>query len=173
MENYMKPIDYDYFSNYWLNQQKSAKHMPKDDVLTHIKNFINNHNCFAFASGCDNFVRCTPIEYTYMNDKFYFFSEGGQKFKALKENKNVSMAIYEYHGDLNDSHGLQITGEASVYSSDEDLFKEVLDYMHIPFDAIKALNVPTVLIEVCVKEYEMYDTDFVKNGYDVRQIITF
>ena len=45
--------------------------------------------------------------------------------------------------------------------------------MHIPFDAIKALNVPTVLIEIGVKEYEMYDTDFVKNGYDVRQIITF
>jgi hypothetical protein len=43
-------------------------------------------------------VRNTPIEDNYVDGNFDCFSEGGMKFRGLKENKNVGIAIFEPYG---------------------------------------------------------------------------
>ena len=159
--------------HFWKEQQKTAKHMDRDQALAHILNFIRNHNTCALATGTGDYVRCTPIEYTFMDEEFYLYSEGGDKFIGLEKNRNVSLAIFEYYGDKNDSHGLQVMGEATLYPPRCEKFKEVLAFKGIPYDVMKAAKVDVALIRITPKVYEMYDTDFVKAGYDVRQIVRF
>ena len=166
-------IDITHFQNFWKEQQKTAKHMEREDALAHIVRFIQNHNTCALATGTGDFVRCTPIEYTYMDGEFYLYSEGGDKFIGLEKNPNVSMAIFEYYGDKNDSHGLQVMGTVEFYSNDSDEFKELLAFKGIPYDVMKAAAVEVAVIRVTPSVYEMYDTDFVKAGFDVRQIVRF
>ena len=93
-------INYEHFQNFWIEQQKNAVHMDREQALEHIRNFIRNHNTCGFATGTGDYVRCTPIEYTFMNDEFWFVSEGGSKFIGLEKNKNVALAIFEYYGDV-------------------------------------------------------------------------
>ena len=166
-------IDIAHFQNFWKEQQKTAKHMEREQALSHILNFIRNHNTCALATGTGEFVRCTPIEYTFMDEEFYLYSEGGDKFIGLEKNKNVSLAVFEYYGDKNDSHGLQVMGEAVLYPPRCEIFKKVLAYKGIPYDVMKAAKVDVALISITPKVYEMYDTDFVKAGYDVRQNVRF
>ena len=164
-------IDFHHFQNFWIEQQKTAVHMDRDAAYAHIQNFIKNHNTCGFATGYGDYIRCTPIEYTYMNDEFWFVSEGGNKFIGLEKNKNVSLAIFEYYGDMRDSHGLQVMGTVTLYSNTSDEFKELLAFKGIPYDAVKAAKVEVAVVRVTPYLYEAYDTDFVKQGYDVRQIV--
>ena len=166
-------INYEHFQNFWIEQQKTAKHMDREDALEHIKGFIKRHNTCGFATGTGDYIRCTPIEYTYMNDEFWFVSEGGRKFIGLEKNKNVSLAIFEYYGDVKDSHGLQVMGKAVLYDRDSDELKQLLAFKGIPYDVMKAAAVEVAVVRVIPEVYEMYDTDFVKQGYDVRQIVRF
>ena len=162
-------IDFKHFQNFWVNQQKNAKHMEDDKAWQHMEEFIKNHNTCGFATGYGTYVRATPIEYTYKDGCFWFVSEGGNKFKGLEKNKNVSLCIFEYYGDKGESHGLQVTGKATLYAPQSKALKELLEFKGIPYDKLKAAKVAVCTVKVTPKLFEMYDTDFVKMGYDVRQ----
>ena len=164
-------IDFHHFQNFWVEQQKTAVHMDRQDAYEHIVHFILHHNTCGFATGYGDYIRCTPIEYTYMNGEFWFVSEGGFKFIGLEKNKNVSLAIFEYYGDMRDSHGLLVMGTVELYDNESQEFKDLLAYKGIPYDAVKAAKVEVAVVRVTPHTYEMYDTDFVKMGYDVRQIV--
>lgn len=166
-------VDIEHFKNFWIEQQKTAVHMEPEKSFAHIENFIKNHNTCALATGYGDHIRNTPIEYTYMDGKFYLYSEGGMKFVGLEQNSNVCLAIFEYYGDPRDSHGLQVMGTATLYPPRCDLFKKVLEFKGIPYDVMKAAKVDVCLIEITPSVMEMYDTDFVKEGYDVRQYAFF
>ena len=164
-------INFEHFQNFWIEQQKSAVHMDEKEAFAHIQKFIKDHNTCGFATGYGDYIRCTPIEYTYMDNEFWFVSEGGSKFIGLEKNRNVSLAIFEYYGDVKDSHGLQVMGTAELYDCYSDEFKKLLAFKGIPYDAVKAAKVEVAVVRVKPSVYEMYDTDFVKAGYDVRQIV--
>ena len=173
LENGGNTVDIEHFKQFWIEQQKTAKHMDRAAALSHIENFIRTHNTCALATGTGNYVRCTPIEYTFMDGEFYLYSEGGNKFIGLEKNPNVSLAVFEYYGDKNDSHGLQVMGRAELFPPRCELFKKVLAFKGIPYDVMKAAKVDVALIKITPLVYEMYDTDFVKAGFDVRQIVRF
>ncbi len=166
-------VDINHFKNFWIEQQKTATHMDSKEAINHIETFIKNHNTCALATATGDYVRCTPIEYTFMDGEFYLYSEGGSKFIGLEKNENVSLAIFEYYGNKDDSHGLQVMGKAELFPPRCDLFKKVLEFKGIPYDVMKAAKVDVALIKITPQVYEMYDTDFVKAGYDVRQIVRF
>lgn len=165
----MSNIDMEHFKNYWNEQQKTAKHMDEAAVKEHIWSYIDKHEACALATGTGDFVRCTPMEYIFMDGCFYIYSEGGQKFISLEKNTNVSLCLFDYHGDRDDSHGLQVTGKAELFPPRCELFKEVLAFKGIPYDVVKSFAADVVLIKITPSEFEMYDTDFVKQGYDIRQ----
>ena len=143
--------DFHHFQNFWIEQQKTAKHMDRDAAWAHIEGFIKAHNTCGFATGYGDYIRCTPIEYTYMDGCFWFVSEGGSKFIGLEKNRNV--------------------GKAEFYSNTSDEFKKLLAFKGIPYDVLKAAAVEVAVVRVVPYRFEMYDTDFVKQGYDVRQIV--
>ena len=164
-------MDYDEAATYWIQKDRDSIRMDEELLKNRIEQFITAHNTCALATACDGFVRCTPIEYTYMNGEFWFVSEGGNKFIGLEKNKNVSLAIFEYYGDVKDSHGLQVMGTAVLYNCYSDEFKKLLAFKGIPYDALKAAKVEVAAVRVIPNTFEMYDTDFVKAGYDVRQTV--
>lgn len=45
------------------------------------------HHICALAAGAGDFIRCTPIEYNWVNQAFWLFSEGGLKFRAINSAK--------------------------------------------------------------------------------------
>ena len=163
--------DFKRLQNFWVEQQKTANHMEPAQAFAHIKGFIEHHNTCGFATGYGDYIRCTPIEYTYMDGDFWFVSEGGNKFIGLEKNRNVSLAIFEYYGDPKDSHGLQVMGKAEFFSNTSEEFKKLLAFKGIPYDVVKAAQVDVAVVKVVPDRFEMYDTDFVKQGFDVRQIV--
>lgn len=62
-------------AKYWNKKEKIA--MPKE-ALRQVKN-IFKRTTPALATGSGGYVRCTPIEYSYHDGKFWMFFEGGEK----------------------------------------------------------------------------------------------
>ncbi len=94
----MYQLDYDSAASYWIERDRDSVHMETAALKEKIEAFIGAHNTCALATASADMVRNTPIEYNYVKGCFYFFSEGGLKFKGLKENKNVGIAIFEPYG---------------------------------------------------------------------------
>ena len=51
--------------------------MPTDALKARIDDFLAAHNTLALATGCGNWVRCTPLEYLRVNGALYILTEGG------------------------------------------------------------------------------------------------
>ena len=92
--------------------------------------FIQEHKVCALATGSGEYVRCTPIEYNFVDGAFYLFSEGGMKFKGLKDNKNVCLAIFDA-GDkvgFGELHSAQISGAAEIVEPFSEEYLKLLQY---------------------------------------------
>ncbi|WP_242829517.1 pyridoxamine 5'-phosphate oxidase family protein [Butyrivibrio fibrisolvens] len=118
-------FDYNAAANYWLNKDVNSQKMPREQVLERITAFIEAHNTCTLATASEDHVRCTPIEYNFVDNRFYFFSEGGLKFRGLKKNKHVGMAIYEPYNGFGNLKSLQIEGMASLVEPFSDEYLKV------------------------------------------------
>lgn len=87
--------DYDLAASHWIERDRDSVHMETAALKEKIESFIGAHNTCALATALRDCVRNTPIEYNFVKGCFYFFPKGGLKFKGLKENKNVGIAIFE------------------------------------------------------------------------------
>jgi nitroimidazol reductase NimA-like FMN-containing flavoprotein (pyridoxamine 5'-phosphate oxidase superfamily) len=74
-------MDYKAAANYWFEKDKSAVKMDPEELKAEIEEFLKKHKVCALATAAGDFVRCTPIEYNYVDGCFYLFSEGGLKFR--------------------------------------------------------------------------------------------
>lgn len=127
------------------------------------------HNTCALATASADMVRNTPIEYNFVDGDFYFFSEGGLKFKGLKENKNVGLAIYEPYGEFANLKSLQVEGIANMVEPFSEEYLKIMEHKKIPVEAMKKLPQPMNLIKVVVKSFDYFESDFKKEGYGSRQ----
>jgi general stress protein 26 len=164
-------MDYDAASNYWIVKDKEAKKMKRPELMKVMEQFIKTHNTCALATGSDDFVRCTPIEYNYLKGAFYLFSEGGLKFRALRDNKNVCMAIYESYSGFGTLKGMQVSGIAEIIEPFSEEYDRLLTYKKIPKEAMQKLPQPMNLIKVVPTVIDYLDSDLKKNGYGSRQQI--
>ena len=87
-------MDYKAAADYWIEKDKRSVKMSREELFSEIESFLKKHKVCALATGAGDFVRCTPIEYNYIDGCFYLFSEGGLKFRALEENMHVCLAWY-------------------------------------------------------------------------------
>ena len=165
----MNEIDFRHHQQFWKEMLKTSVKMDPEQVSAHIMNYIEKHNTCCMATGYGDFIRNTPIEYTWLDGSFWVCTEGGDKFIGLEHNCNVSLGICDPYVSDDDSHGLQVTGTVEFYDRYSEEMKKVLAFKNIPYELIETAPVIVVLIRIVPKRYEMYDTDFVKQGYDVRQ----
>lgn len=167
----MWQMNYDEASMHWFNKDKDSVHMGEADLKDKIESFIESHNTCALATATTDMVRNTPLEYTYHDGTLYIFSEGGLKFKCLKDNKNVGLAIYESYAGFNRLKSLQVEGVADIVEPFSEEYLKIMDIKKIPLEAMKNLEIPMHLIKVIPKEYDYLDSDLKKDGYAIRQHI--
>ena len=163
-EEYMKAAEF------WNNRDKAGKKTDNAAVLEAAeKIFTANKNC-ALATGCGDFVRCTPVDHTYHDGAFWIFTEGGQKFRALADNKNVSLAMYDRSGTFGNLQSVQVMGTAELVEPFSDEYIRNAELRKIPIDTLKKLTYPMYLIKITPDEIILLDSSFKKQGLDNRQI---
>lgn len=101
------------------------------------------------------------------------FSEGGQKFKALKENKNVCLAIFDKYTGFQNLKGMQITGIAQLIAPFLEEYNIAAKAKNISIEALKKLPRAMNLIKITPQKIEFSNSDFKNMGGDIRQSITF
>ena len=93
-----------------------------------MEEYIQANNTCALATAAGDFVRCTPLEYTYHDDCFWIFSEGGEKFYALEKNKNVCLVIFDKYEGFGKLKGMQVTGLASIVEPFSQEYVQAADF---------------------------------------------
>lgn len=88
---------YEQAISFWTRKDASEKHMEQDAIYDWIDSFLSSHKVLALATGTEDFIRCTPLEYTWHDGSLWIFTEGGLKFKGLYTNENRSH--WQHHSD--------------------------------------------------------------------------
>lgn len=162
-------MDYKKAASYWIEKDAKAIQMDCEVLFTYIEKFIMAHNTCAIATGCGDFIRCTPIEYNYKDRKFWLFSEGGLKFRGLEGNKNVCLAIYDEYKGFGQVNGMQITGTAELVEPWSYEYRELLAFKNISEENFKKLPVTMYLIKVTPTRIDFLSSEFKNLGFDSRQ----
>ena len=165
----MYEMDYDAAASHWIEIDKTSAHVDDTVLKERIVAFVEAHDTCALATASEDMVRNTPIEYRYIDGDFYFFSEGGLKFKCLKENKKVGIAIFENYSGFGHLKGLQVEGTAQMVEPFSEEYLKAMECRKIPVAAMKKLPQPMNLIRVVPEKYDYLDSDFKKEGFSSRQ----
>jgi len=161
--------DYQKAAEHWAKADAASTKMNPERLLVSIQTYIQDNNTCALATGYDGFIRCTPIEYSFHNGAFYLLSEGGLKFKALEQNKNVCLAIFDQYEGFGKLKGLQIMGTAEIIEPFSKEYVEHAAFKKIPLTALKKLPEPMNLIKIIPTEYDFLNSDFKQDGLSPRQ----
>ena len=73
----------------------ASRPLPPKALLESIQAFASAHSVMALATANEEYVRCTPVDYSYAEGKFYIVTEGGMKFRSILRNNHVSLAVFE------------------------------------------------------------------------------
>lgn len=163
-------MDFDSASKYWIEKDRDGKKLSREVLLPRIEAFIKSHNTLALATGYQDEVRCTPVEYFYHDGKFYIFSEGGIKFRYLKDNLNVSASVFDSYTGFSSIHSLQMQAKVTVVEEEKELY-EILALKGISPAVFSKLSVH--LLRLDVTSYDFLDSDLKKEGYSNRQHLDF
>ena len=158
-------------AQYW--DKKDETPMPEAALKQAVYDYIKANNTCALATGAGDYVRCTPIEYSFHDDKFWLFSEGGRKFIGLETNPNVCLAIFDKYDGFGNLKSVQVMGKAELVEPFSDAYNAHAEYKKIPLAALKKLPTPMNLICVTPTEIDALFSDFKKAGYSSRQSIKF
>jgi nitroimidazol reductase NimA-like FMN-containing flavoprotein (pyridoxamine 5'-phosphate oxidase superfamily) len=169
----MNHNEYHEASEYWNMKDAESVKMERSELLRISEDYIQSNNTCALATGSGNFVRCTPIEYSYVGGAFWMFSEGGQKFAALENNHNVCLAIYDKYDGFEKLKGMQVTGTAEIIEPFSEEYIMMAEYKKISIDALKKLPHPMNLIRIFPTRIDFLNSEFKKEGCASRQFTEF
>lgn len=153
--------------------KKESVPMPEAELKKTVEDYIKANNTCALATGTGEYVRCTPIEYSFHDGKFWMFSEGGKKFIGLETNPNVCLAIFDKYDGFGSLRSIQAMGKAELVEPFSAAYNAHAEYKKIPLTALEKLPTPMNLICVTPTEINALFSDFKKEGYGSRQTIIF
>ena len=146
-----------------------AAAMDEKELLEEIRNFVEQHETLALATAADRYIRCTPLEYTFIDDVFYIATEGGNKFRGIIENGRVSAAIFDPMSGLKETASLQLLGEAEAVEVGSPEYQVAMTAKHITEERLKELPITMFLIRLTPLRYEYTNPRLSERGYDVSQ----
>ena len=170
----MTEQQYKFAATYWTS--KTRAEMPAAELKEYTDEFITTHSVCALATGAEDYVRCTPLEYSYHDGKFWIFTEGGEKFIGLEKNKNVSLAIFDTNPGFGELKSLQVMGQAFIIEPMSEEYIAHAEYKKIPVTALQNLydqGRPMHLLCIVPSRMDVLCSDFKKLGYDSRQLVEF
>ncbi len=165
----MTKEEYKEASEYW--QKKDAAGMSGEHaaVKAAAEAYVLSRNTCALATGAGDFVRCTPIEYTYHDGAFWMFTEGGQKFTGLAGNSHVCLAVFDPYSGFGKLKGLQIMGQAEAVEPFSAEYNQAAAFRKIPLEALQKLPSPMHLLKIVPSEADFLDSDFKEQNLSARQ----
>ncbi|MGN0076517.1 MAG: pyridoxamine 5'-phosphate oxidase family protein [Parafannyhessea sp.] len=165
----MTPQEFDEAETYWTSREADSKRMPQDELRKAVDGFLSSHNTCALACGAGDFVRCTPLEYAYRDGAFWIFSEGGLKFRALRRNTNVSLAVFEPYSGFGKLESAQVTGTVTIVDPGSPEFAKAAAEKGIPANMLDKLRSRLHLIKVEPTRIDYLCSALKEHGYDPRQ----
>lgn len=145
------------------------KPMPKEALKKEIDHFIIRHNMMALSTGSGTYERCSPIEYIYRHGCFYIITEGGNKFRGLLQNPQVSVGIYDEYKGMNQLGGLQIMGMASIVPYRSETYLEMMNQKGVKEQALSQLAIELYMVEIKPISMEFLYSPLKQQGYDAKQ----
>jgi len=170
----MTTEEYKNAANFWKDKQ--CKSMPDEQLKTIVEAFLSTSSVCALATGSGDYVRCTPLEYSYHDGKFWIFTEGGEKFIGLEKNRNVSLAVFDKNPDFGELKSVQVMGAAKLIEPMSAEYVAHAEYKKVPVTALQKLadqGHPMHLICVEPVRMDVLFSEFKKQGYDSRQKLDF
>jgi hypothetical protein len=99
------------------------KHLSKKELEKEIIDYLSKkHPCSLATCGKDGEPRISVVDYVNEGLTIYIFSEGGEKFKNLKENNKVAIGIGTSVQTFRSVRGVNIWGIAEVFTEDSREF---------------------------------------------------
>lgn len=158
-------------ARYWDEKDAGSVKLEKSKLQAMLENYINENNTCALATGSGDYVRCTPIEYSYHDGCFWMFSEGGKKFIGLAENPHVCLAIFDRYEGFGKLHGVQVMGRAELVEPFSPDYNAHAAAQKIPLAALQKLPSPMHLIRVTPTRIDCLFSEFKELGCASRQTL--
>lgn len=168
--NDMTEEQYTMARTFWTRKDSTQRKMDPDALYEWIGRFLSCHRVLALATGTGDYIRCTPLEYTWHDDALWIFTEGGLKFKGLKNNRNIAAAIFDTTADFGTLKSLQIEGTAEIAELFSEEYKAAAAFRKIPLEMLKKLPEPMWLLKITPTEITCLNSEFKKEGFGSRQI---
>ena len=169
----MTPEEFDSAAAYWTSRESGEKRIPEVELRSAIDAFLAGHNTCALATGSGDFIRCTPLEYAWRDGAIWIFSEGGLKFRGLKENRNVSVAVFEPYDGFGKLASAQVMGTAELVPAGDPAFAEAAAAKGIPATALEKVADRLHLIKITPSHIDLLRSDLKAQGYDARQRVDY
>ena len=170
----MTTEEYKKAATYWTSKER--KEMPQDQLKPIVEEYLSTGSVCALATGTGDYVRCTPLEYSYHDGKFWIFTEGGEKFIGLEKNDNVSLAVFDKNPSFGELKSVQVMGKVTIIEPMSAEYVAHAEYKKIPVAALQKLfeqSRPMHLIRITPVKMDVLFSDFKKQGYDVRQVLEY
>jgi len=99
------------------------KNLSQKDLEKEIIDYLSKkHPCSLATCGKDGVPRISVADYVSEGLTIYIFSEGGEKFKNLKENNKVAVGVGTSAQTFRSVRGVNIWGIAEVFTEDTQEF---------------------------------------------------
>ncbi len=152
------------------NLMRRPEHpMEKEKLSEEIDTFVEAHNTLSLATATGDYLRNTPLEYLYLDGQFYIITEGGNKFRGILDNGRFCATIFDSFTQMGSTKGLQITGEAQIVPVGSKEYLDTMAARKITPEQLKQLPVTMFIVKLVPMKYEMLNSEFKKDGYDVHQ----
>ena len=170
----MTTDEYKVAADFWKTKERLE--MPEEQLKSAVEEYLCSSSVCALATGTGDYVRCTPLEYSYHDDKFWIFTEGGEKFIGLAENNNVSLAVFEKNPDFGMLKSVQVMGIAGIIEPMSEEYLAHAEYKRVSVEVLQNLadrGQPMHLLCIEPVRMDVLFSDFRKQGYDSRQVLNF
>lgn len=163
--------EYEAAARYWDEKDATGVKLDENRLRAMAEKYILANNTCALATGAGEYVRCTPVEYSWHDDCFWIFSEGGKKFVGLEKNPQVCLAIFDQYDGFGKLHGMQVTGTADLIEPFGEVYASHAAYKKIPLDALRRLPSPMHLIRIRPTRIDCLFSDIKELGCSPRQTL--
>lgn len=103
------------------------KHLSKEELEKEIIDYLSKkHPCCLATCGKSGLPRISVVDYVNDGLTIYIFSEGGKKFKNLKENNRVAVGIGTSTQTIRSVRGVNIEGIAEVFTEGTEEFAHAM-----------------------------------------------
>lgn len=158
-------------ARYWEEKDAESVKLETGKLKAMVEDYIQANNTCALATGAGDYVRCTPIEYSYHDGCFWMFSEGGKKFIGLAENPTVCLAVFDSYQGFGKLHGVQVMGRAELIEPFSETYNAHATFKKIPLTTLQKLSTPMHLIRVRPTRMDCLFSEFKELGCGPRQTL--